>query len=247
MYKHQFLAVAALAAAFISAGIGAMAQPAPAPADDDPFAGIDCPVIAFAEAEALDGGDVFITLNQQRNQLTVYATDNRYTAGGRVDTLKQAYTVEAHNNVAKTTAAPFYPTAKSSKELAKHGELKTIPDSFPAGTWNITSVKTSTGNYGPNMIMTDAVGKVDVVKIDKNKNVVAAYGKHEDTAYAIHSNIIPMSESKSYGCIVVSQENNKKLAQTIKADIERGPSQKQTVTVQPKSSKILVTAKTSKR
>jgi len=248
MYKHHFLAAAALAAVFISAGIGATGQPALGPWDDDPFADIDCPVIAFAEAEALDGGDVFITLNQQRNKLTVYATDNRYAAGGRVDTLKQAYTVEAHNNIAKTVSAPFCPTEKSKRELANMENVTTVPGPFPAGTWEITGTyPPSNPKYGPNMIMTNAVGRVDVVKTDDKRNVIVNYGMHEDKDYAIHSNTEPMSSSKSYGCIVVSQEDNAKITKTIKTDKSRSPSQKQSLTVLPKSSTKAVTSAKAKR
>jgi len=198
----------------LAAGLAAalVAEPPGASADADPFAGLPGRAITPAEARTIDGGDVYMTLNPERTKLTVKVYDNEYEASlGRLGP-KESYTVDAHNRIQDTTSAPFMPAGQDSKTYAGVGGLTTRPGEFPEGCWNITNVREEKGKYGPNMISTDAVGRVQVY------SGASKVAEANDRGYAIHSNTNSFDSSVSHGCVVVRQEDNNRIAKTLRDD-----------------------------
>jgi len=193
-------------------------EPVPIPlelAEVDPFAALGGVAIDATEAASIDGGDVFLDLDRARTRLKVTVVDNEYEARlGRIKP-KEVYYVDAHNRLVDTIDAPFF-VAGSSKDMWDGVQgLTTRPVPFPEGTWNITGVREvelEELKYGPYMIGTDAIGWVEVYSA--GSRVTTAY----DGGYAIHSNSNDFSSSQSYGCIVVRESDNRRIAASLKAD-----------------------------
>lgn len=166
--------------------------------------------IGSEEAESIRGGDVFISLDGPRNRLTVkvYPNDDelRRLKPVPIKTLE----VDAHNRIVDTTKAPYMPAAAS--KLPAGANLTSRPSPFPSGTCSITGVKPTSGKYGPNMISTDAVGKVEVFADGKS------LGSYSDAGYAIHSNSNDFRASKSFGCIIVREADNAAIAKVLRED-----------------------------
>ena len=212
LFIPLFLALAAASFGVALPGAGFEPPAALTSLAADPFAGLPGIVLTASEAASIRGGDVVVKLNAQRTklQVDVYINDSelRRLNPNPIKTL----VLDAHNRVADTTKAPFMPANGDRDGMPLGAGLTTKPAPFPAGTWNITTVKPCAGSYGPNMIGTNAVGKVDVYA-----NGVKV-GSANDVGYAIHSNAKPFESSKSYGCIVVKKEDNIKLADILDAD-----------------------------
>lgn len=194
-------------------GPAAWALPGCRAAPEDPFGDIACAVLTEAELEAALGGDVYMELDESRTRLKVTVTSTDPEAKlGLVP--KEVYYVDAHNRVVETEkAAPYMPTAAERKKLGDTSDMRSTPERFPAGTWNITEVRKDDGKFGPNMIKTDAVGLVDTYSA-KGEYL----GKRQDTGYAIHSNTNDFNKSKSWGCLIVRAEDNERIARSIRDD-----------------------------
>ena len=192
---------------------------------EDPFAGLEGIVLAADEAAAIEGGDIGLELNETRDKIKVTVRYASTTPQGRPTTVQYSYSIDAHNNVADTKEADFMPAGgKTPDRLKGETGLKSKPEPFPEGTWKITAVKERKDKFGPNLMSTDAIGKVEVFdKKGKGK------GKYEDEGYAIHSNTNDFDKSKSWGCIIVKQNDNENLARQIRTDMERKG--RQTITV----------------
>ena len=175
MMRHMlvFAAILAIAAANASAS-GAV----------DPFDGVLGTAIGEEEAAALDGGDVHITLNAERTRLKVEVSVQKdKDRGHKIAGSERSYEIVAHNRVVDTKTADFMPAGDKPAALKDQEKLTSKPEQFPAGTWKVTAVKERTDKFGPNIVNTNAVGKVEV--FDKNGN---SLGRYNDTGYAIHSN-----------------------------------------------------------
>ncbi|MEI6876127.1 MAG: hypothetical protein WCL50_13470 [Spirochaetota bacterium] len=179
----------------------------------DPLAALPGRTPTALEASAIRGGDVVMKLNANRTQLTVdvYSNDSELRRLNPRPT--QSLTIDAHNRIVNTTSAPFMPANGRDRDLFPLGAgLTTMPAQFPAGTWAITGVRSRDDDYGPFMIGTNAVGRVDVyaggVKV----------GSANDVGYAIHSNSKDFAVSLSYGCIIVRQNDNALIAGILNAD-----------------------------
>jgi hypothetical protein len=106
------------------------------------------------------------------------------------------------------------PTGGASRRIGTSVDgWKSTPVRFPSGASNIVAVKECDNEYGPYMIKTDAIGRVDVYRDDGT-----FYGKEYDTGYAIHSNVKDFSTSRSWGCVIVRQRDNERLARTLIVD-----------------------------
>ncbi|MEI6387623.1 MAG: hypothetical protein WCQ50_13375 [Spirochaetota bacterium] len=181
----------------------------------DPFEGLPGIEITQAEAASIDGGDVVMSLNALRTQMTV----NVYTNDQELRRLNpqplKVLVMDSHNRIVETTMASFMPAPGSAKP-ALDGPFTSKPVSFPAGVWSVTGVKIATGSqakYGPYIINTNAVGKVRVY--DANG---AFLGESSDVGYAIHSNTNDFAVSKSYGCVIIGQNDNAVLGNILRAD-----------------------------
>jgi len=173
-----------------------------------------------------------MSLNRDRTKLTVNVIDNEYEARlGRIPP-KQVLELEVHNRVVNTTQAPFMPADAAGKALAASGSVTTKPSPFPEGYWSITAVKPCENKYGPYMISTNAVGKVETYLNDNAGNAQSA-GIYKDIGYAMHSNTIPFKSSKSYGCVILKQEDNATLANILKQDKAENPKAVQKLLVLP--------------
>ncbi len=181
--------------------------------------------LSDAEATQLVGGDVRMDLDDMRTRLTVRVTDNEYEARlGRIPPI-ELYTIDVHNRVADTIGAPFYPADRALNALRNAYSYSSKPEPFPAGAWNITTIKQRNDQYGPYMIGTDAVQLVNVYKDGKN------LGEFWDTGYSLHANTKPMSQSVSYGCIVMSRDDDRRLAGSLAADRQRNRTTNQLLVV----------------
>lgn len=207
-------------------GASAWALPDAVPAGLPAFILLD-----MEECDFIYGGDVRMVLNAERTRLTVNVIDNEYEARlGRIPP-KEVYEIEVHNRVKETCEATFMGTAKSRQRLKAAGELKSSASPFPEGNWLVTEVKDKEGKYGPYMINTGAVGKVDVYGTGSTENGIAYLGLQEDTGYAIHANTTPFEYSKSYGCLVARQDDVVRLAGTLKKDKAENKQAVQTIRV----------------
>jgi hypothetical protein len=168
--------------------------------------------LSDAESAFYTGGDVRMELDEARSRVKVKVYDNEYEARlGRIGP-SEVFTVEAHNRIVETTEAPFYPVGRSAKVYEGVGGLTTEPVEFPSGSWNVTAVEERSGKYGPYMIKTDAVGEVQVYSGESK------VGTATDGGYAMHSNSNDFSVSKSYGCVIMRQEDTRRVARTLIAD-----------------------------
>ncbi|MFZ4616131.1 MAG: hypothetical protein ACOYM2_08055 [Rectinemataceae bacterium] len=181
----------------------------------DPFEGLPGFEITQAEAASIDGGDVVMSLNASRTKMTV----NVYTNDQELRRLNpqplKVLVMDSHNRIVETIKAPFMPAPGSAKP-AMDGPFTSKPASFPAGLWSVTGVKTATGSqakYGPNIINTNAVGTVRVY--DTNGTFL---GESADVGYAIHSNTNGFAVSKSYGCVIIGQNDNAVLGNILRSD-----------------------------
>ncbi|MDP2791517.1 MAG: hypothetical protein Q8O15_07120, partial [Rectinemataceae bacterium] len=191
----------------------------------------ECIPLDLQECESIRGGDVRMVLNAERTRLTVNVIDNEYEARlGRLPP-KEVYEIDVHNRVKETCEAPYMPTVKAKSQLQSQGSLKSSASPFPEGNWLVTTIKPVEGKYGPYMINTGAVGKVDVYGVGSAANGINYLGRQEDTGYAIHANTIPFEYSKSYGCIVARQDDVVKLANTLTRDRAENNNAVQTIRV----------------
>jgi len=169
------------------------------------------------ECAAVKGGDVRMKLNGDRTKLTVNVIDNEYEARlGRIPPVK-VLEYDVHNRIVDTVKAPFMPATKEGRELAASGQVTTKPSSFPAGYWSVTAVKPRDDKYGPYFIATNAVGQVDLYRNNGAGNY-QHLGTGADIGYGLHANTNPFSVSKSYGCIVMKQQDVAELAGILSAD-----------------------------
>lgn len=190
-----------------------------------------CVLLDIEECGMIDGGDVRMVLNAARTRLTVNVIDNEYEARlGRIPP-KEVYEIDVHNRIVQTNDAPFMPTSASRKELGQTESLKASASPFPEGNWCVTGVKARNDKYGPYMIGTGAVGKVDVYLPGAREGEKTYVGTYTDTGYAIHSNTVPFEYSKSYGCLVARQGDVTKLANTLRRDKEENERAVQTIRV----------------
>jgi len=174
------------------------------------LAGLPGEPITAIEASAIVGGDVFMELNAERTRLKVKVYTNDDELRRLRPTPIKTFEVDAHNRIVETTKAPYMPAPGSPK--ANGSNLTSKPAEFPSGCSNVTAVTKTDGKYGPNMISTDATGKVEVYANGQS------VGTYNDVGYAIHSNANDFSASKSYGCIIVTKTANEAIACVLKAD-----------------------------
>jgi hypothetical protein len=215
----------------LAATLFVVAANASASSSGDPFAGVQGIPLGEEEAAALEGGDVAMTLNRERSKLKVQVDFESESPTGR-SKVSYSYEVDAHNRVVDTKEAGYMPVGgETPVALKDKGKLTSRPGTFPAGTWEITAVKKRTDKFGPNMMSTDAVGTVEVFD-RKGKSL----GFYKDGGYAIHSNTNDFSKSKSWGCIIVKEADNRKLADEIARDKARNGKQTLTVASDKKAS-----------
>lgn len=177
-----------------------------------------CRILAEAECERISGGDIRMKMNAARTNIHVDVIDNEYEARlGRIPP-KECFDIEVHNRVMKTNRASYIPASDSRAYPGREGGLTTMPGPFPEGTWRIVRVRERTDKYGPFMIMTDAVGMVDVFRPGVAEGGLELCGRFSDTAYGIHSNTIPFDRSLTYGCVIARQEDLERLALVLAAD-----------------------------
>ena len=212
--RSMLVCAAALMAAAVNASASGLG---------DPFAGLSGLPLGAEEAAQIAGGDVKMTLNAERNSLRVEvsAQKDRRTGHKKAGS-ERSYEIEAHNRVADTNKADYMPADGSDG-----GKLKTKPERFPEGSWKVTGVRERKDKYGPNIVDTDAVGEVEAFDASG-----ASVGRRKDRGYAIHSNSRPFNESRSWGCIVVKEEDNRRLAGTLRRDIEQWGKGRQTLKVE---------------
>ncbi|HUX38280.1 MAG TPA: hypothetical protein VMV44_10305 [Rectinemataceae bacterium] len=210
MKRALFLVISGAAASVFGAGVLPSALPASSPGTVAPsvcLPGID---IEGVEAASIEGGDVFMSLNAARTRLTIKVYTNDDELRRLRPTPLKTFVVDAHNRIVDTTRAPFIPAANS--KVPTGANLTSKPEAFPSGTCNITGVRATSDKYGPNMISTDAVGKVGVYADG------ASVGRYSDAGYALHSNVKDFERSRSNGCIVVRQTDNRAIASVLRAD-----------------------------
>jgi len=182
-------------------GASAMAFPGEVP--ESPFA---CFALDGEDCSSIVGGDVRMVLNTSRTRLTVNVIDNEYEALlGRIPP-KEVYEIDVHNRVVETTCAPFMPTGESRRQLGTTEGVMASAGFFPEGNWLVTGVKTRSDKYGPYMIGTGAVGGGCLLPRSWEGEKIYL-GRYKDLGYAIHSNTVPFEYSKSYGCLIVRQED----------------------------------------
>lgn len=212
----------------LAAVLVAVAANASASGPGDPFAGVAGSLMGPEEAAAFDGGDVRMTLNAERTKLKVEVTGSvdHPSIGHRKNGSQLSFEIDVHNRVVDTKKADFMPAGKSPASLEGQGKLSSRPEQFPEGTWKVTAVVARKDKYGPNMIKTNAVGNVEVFN-EKG----ASLGRYKDTGYALHSNTNDFSVSKSWGCIIVKQADNRRLANLIDRDKKVCGGGRQTITV----------------
>lgn len=207
-------------------GASAMAFPGEVP--ESPFA---CFALDGEDCSSIVGGDVRMVLNTSRTRLTVNVIDNEYEALlGRIPP-KEVYEIDVHNRVVETTCAPFMPTGESRRQLGTTEGVMASAGFFPEGNWLVTGVKTRSDKYGPYMIGTGAVGEVDVYSQGLGEGEKIYLGRYKDLGYAIHSNTVPFEYSKSYGCLIVRQEDVARLADTLRRDKQENEKAVQTIRV----------------
>jgi hypothetical protein len=169
------------------------------------------------ECAAVVGGDVRMSLNQDRTKLTVNVIDNEYEARlGRIPP-KQVLELDVHNRIVNTTQAPFMPASADGRMLAAFASVTTKPSQFPEGYWTITAVKPRDDKYGPYMLSTNAVGRVEVY-VNDGLDGYMPVGMYSDLGYALHSNTNPFSVSKTYGCLILKQDDVAMLAGILRQD-----------------------------
>jgi hypothetical protein len=199
----------------------------------DPFAEVAGALMGPEEAAAVEGGDVHMTLNAERTKLEVKVTAQKDSRTGHKKAgSERRFEIEAHNRVVDTKKADFMPAGKTPAELDGKGKLGSRPEQFPSGTWNVTAVKERKDKFGPNIMKTNAVGNVEV--FDGKGN---SLGRYKDAGYAIHSNTSDFSTSKSWGCIIVKEADNRRLAAALNRDIACWGSGRQTLRVGNKRDK----------
>ncbi|MCX7776330.1 MAG: L,D-transpeptidase [Rectinemataceae bacterium] len=226
-----FVLVCALCAAGMPLAAFAEERSPNAP-EQSPFGTIQ--PLGWEACAAVTGGDVRMRLNPERNELVVNVIDNEYEARlGRIPP-KEVLVFEVHNRVVATQSAPFYPASREGRMLASQGELGTRPAQFPEGYWSITTVRERNDRYGPYFIGTNAVGLVEVYRKADN-GAMLFEGVYPDTGYALHANSKPFNVSKSYGCIILKQEDVAKLAQVLIRDREENPAAVQKIYVPSRS------------
>ncbi len=174
------------------------------------------------ECASVVGGDVRMSLNQARNRLKVNVIDNEYEARlGRIPP-KQVVEFEVHNRVVNTTKAPFMPATSDGRALAASASITTRPSQFPEGYWSITAIKPRQDKYGPYMISTNAIGSVEAF-VNDGAGGYMPVGNYRDLGYALHANTNPFDVSKSYGCLIMKQEDLAALTGILKADKAENP------------------------
>jgi len=184
------------------------------------------------ECAAIVGGDVRMSLNPDRTKLTVNVIDNEYEARlGRIPP-KQVLELDVHNRIVNTTNAPFMPATRDGRELAAAVSATTKPSPFPEGYWSITAIEPRNDKYGPYLISTNAIGKVEVYKNDSVGGQTPV-GIFQDLGYTLHANTNPFNASKSYGCLVLKQEDVAMLARILEADKQENPKAVQKILVPP--------------
>lgn len=174
-----------------------------------------------------------MVLNSSRTKLTVNVIDNEYEARlGRIPP-KEVFEVDVHNRIVDTRDAPFMPAPESKKATGSTPGLTSQPAEFPEGNWLITGMKVREDKYGPYMISTNAMGSVDVYAPDVTEGGKKYIGTYKDIGYTIHSNTIPFEYSKSYGCLIVRQEDVVRLADTLNRDRQENQRAVQTIRARP--------------
>lgn len=174
------------------------------------------------ECAAVVGGDVRMSLNQDRSKLTVNVIDNEYEARlGRIPP-KEVLEFDAHNRVVDTIQAPFMPATIDGRALAAVASVTTRPSPFPEGYWSITAITPRQDKYGPYMISTNAVGNVEVF-VNDGVGRYMPIGSYCDLGYALHANTNPFNASKSYGCLVLKQDDVARLATILQEDKAENP------------------------
>lgn len=189
-----------------------LATPSWAEVQPGTFAGIPGRLLSRDEAALRDGGDVFIDMDASRRSLKVTVYDNDSELRRMRKAPKESYVVDAHNRVVDTTEAAFMPTAESRRIFGGMDRLTSKPAPFPEGNARVTEIRKVDDKFGPYMIMTDAVGSVEVYRNGERIGVAA------DRGYALHSNTRDFDQSRSWGCVIVRQGDNARIAESLIAD-----------------------------
>ncbi|HCX95644.1 MAG TPA: hypothetical protein DHU26_01365 [Spirochaetaceae bacterium] len=207
------------------------------PSDPAFWAGIHGIPLDQDECAAIVGGDVRMSLNPDRTKLIVNVIDNEYEARlGRIPP-KQVLELDVHNRIVNTTNAPFMPATRDGRELAAAVSTTTKPSPFPEGYWTITAIKPRDDKYGPYFISTNAIGRVEVYENDGAGGQIPI-GIFKDLGYALHANTNPFNVSKSYGCLVLRQDDVATLARILEADKQENPKAVQKILVPPSRARM---------
>ncbi|MDA8409194.1 MAG: hypothetical protein M0001_02240 [Treponema sp.] len=173
-------------------------------------AGLPGRPISAIEASSIAGGDVFAELNADRTKMTVKVYTNNDELRRLRPTPIQSFQIDVHNRIVNGTTAPYMPA--DGYPVASGVGLTTRPGPFPQGTWNITDIREIAGKYGPFMVMTDAVGNVEVFS-----NGISQ-GRFYDTGYALHSSAVDFAYSRTYGCLQNRRADSITFASVLLAD-----------------------------
>ena len=195
-----------------------------------PWSFVDGVPLSQNECASVVGGDVRMSLNQARNRLKVNVIDNEYEARlGRIPP-KEVLEFDVHNRVVDTTQAPFMPAGRDGRALAAAAAVTTRPSQFPEGYWSVTAVNPREDKYGPYMISTNAIGAVETF-VNDGAGGYMPVGTYRDLGYALHANTNPFNVSKTYGCMVLKQEDLATLATILRNDKAENPKAVQKVLV----------------
>jgi hypothetical protein len=220
--KLSFIVAAGLlaAAAVVQASTGSADQV-------DPFGSLAGQALCMEEAAALDGGDVVLELDRSRTRLKVTVTDSDHEGRIGRSAPKEVYYIDAHNRVVdKNGCAEYMPSTGAKNRIGDTGGMTSTPVQFPDGVFNITAVRERSDKFGPNIMKTDATAYVDVYA--RNGSYI---GKEWDTGYAIHSNTNDFDSSRSWGCIIVREQDNTRIAESLRADRAIDTRSRQTICV----------------
>lgn len=178
--------------------------------------------LTSGELFLIEGGEVIIRVNADRNRAEVTLIDER----GECEKIRR-YEVPVSCNVLDD--AKYMPTETAIRDLYSDGWtasqitlMRSTPERFPKGMWSITGVEAISGEYGPYKIRTNAVGNVSVTLQEGGSQYFV--GVHEDMYYQGHSNKSEL-EGKTLGCVLFSKFDNERVARDLMRDRERGGKQ----------------------
>lgn len=189
--------------------------------------------LSLQEMEAVEGGDLFLAVDRNRQMMTVTQVTPGYYYGSQSYSVKVTTSVVRNQDLSAQNVKGDMTNAK--REIAmnttnlKGEQLYQLPVQYPSGTYSLDSRPTTLPSITGPAIRTSAYQVVPVVTFGGS-----LYGSTKDSGYYIHY-ANPAAATNTLGCIgVQSLEGMNKVAATLKADTATYSSPaavKQTVTV----------------